>query len=206
MKEMTIEGDRRMTVKEVAETLGYTFDYLRKVVKEQFPESVVNGKETYLSEEQVTRLKKVLVPRTLDMKVQGQNATTALEMADKAREVMAWLTSETERMRAELALAVPKVESFDALQRSDQTMSITAAAKHFGLHPKTQVFPYLREMKYLTARDLPTQSAIDAAYLALREAECSDGEFRPQAVVLACQLETWRTRVVPQVKAWEMRP
>ena len=105
-----------------------------------------------------------------------------------------------------LAIAAPKIESFEALQRSERTMSITAAAKHFGLHPKTEVFPYLREMKYLTLRDLPTQAAIDAEYLALREAECGDGEFRPQAVVLACQLETWRTRVIPQIKAWKERP
>lgn len=82
-------------------------------------------------------------------------------------------------------------------------MSITQAAKHFGLHPKTEVFPYLRDRGYLTIRDLPTQSAIDAGYLALRETKCPDGDIRPQAVVLASQLETWRTRVIPQIMAWK---
>jgi phage antirepressor YoqD-like protein len=104
--------------------------------------------------------------------------------------------------QAELAVAAPKIESFEALMRSDQTMSITDAAKHFGLHPKTEVFPYLRELDYLTRKDLPTQAAIDAEYLALKETKCPDGTVRKQAVVLASQLETWRTRVVPQIREW----
>ena len=37
---------------------------------------------------------------------------------------------------------------------------------------------------------------------AVTETECSDGEFRPQSVVLASQLETWRIRVIPQIMAW----
>lgn len=110
---------------------------------------------------------------------------------------------EIEQKTAALAIAAPKVESFDALMRSDQTMSITQAAKHFGLHPKAEVFPYLRDRGYLTLRDLPTQAAIDAGYLALRETKCYGGEIRPQSVVLASQLETWRTRVIPQIAEWK---
>ena len=122
----------------------------------------------------------------------------ALQLAaDQAKEI--------EAKTAALALAAPKVESFDALQRSERTMSITEAAKHFGLHPKTEVFPYLRAMGYLTLADLPSQAALDAGYLAQIQARGKDGEFRPQAVVLASQLETWRTRVIPQIKAWEAR-
>ena len=129
------------------------------------------------------------------------------DFTDPVAAARAWADEAEAKRKAEnaLALAAPKVESFDALQRSEKTMSITHAAKHFGMHPKTEVFPYLRAMCYLTVRDLPTQSAIDAGYLALREAECGDGEFRPQSVVLTCQLETWRTRVVPQIKAWISR-
>jgi len=120
----------------------------------------------------------------------------ALQLAaDQAKEI--------EAKTAALAIAAPKVESFDHLMRSEHTMSITQAAKHFGLHPKAEVFPYLRDRGYLTARDLPTQAALDSGYLALRESECSDGEVRPQAVVLTSQLETWRKRVIPQIEAWK---
>jgi phage antirepressor YoqD-like protein len=193
-----------MTVAQVAEALGYEPDTIRKKVKELFPDCVEIGKTTYLSEVQVYTLKQALVPRTLALKSGVGKAVVALEMADKAREVMSWLMSETDRLRAELSEAAPKVESFNALMRSEQTMSITDASKHFGLHPKTEVFPYLREHGYLTGLDLPTQSAIDAGYLTMREVERrGDSRIIKQACVLASQLETWRTRVVPQIKAWE---
>ena len=105
----------------------------------------------------------------------------------------------------QLAIAAPKVESFDAMQRADNTMSITQAAKHFGLHPKTEVFPYLRDCGYLTGSDLPSQAALDAGYLVQRQVRCPDGVFRPAACVMLSQLETWRIRVVPQIAAWKER-
>jgi anti-repressor protein len=132
-----------------------------------------------------------------------------IDFEKKTREVMAIPKTYAEALRLAadqakaLELAAPKVESFEALMRSDQTMSITDAAKHFGLHPKTEVFPYLRDRGYLTLADLPTQAAIDAGYLALRETKCPDGTVRKQAVVLASQLDAWRFRVVRQIKAWE---
>ncbi|MGL4370889.1 MAG: BRO family protein [Spirochaetota bacterium] len=100
-----------------------------------------------------------------------------------------------ERMR-------PKVESAEALLRCDTNMSITDAAKHFSLHPKTQVFAYLRDRGYLTARDLPAQDAINAGILSVRQVEIRDAEFKPQAVVATSQLEKWRTWLVPKIVAW----
>lgn len=47
-----------MSVDEVASVLGYTR----------------NGVKTALTEEQVSKLKSILIPRTSDMKVRGQNA------------------------------------------------------------------------------------------------------------------------------------
>lgn len=201
-----------MTVKEVAEVLGYEKDYLRKKVKELFPETVKNGIETELTEEQVYKLKKNLTPRTLDMKIQGENAITSLDIEEMTIKVLQYHMAEAERLRVEnarqsvqLAIAAPKVESFDAMQRADNTMSITQAAKHFGLHPKTEVFPYLRDCGYLTMKDLPTQAALDAGYLIQRQVRCPDGVFRPAACVMLSQLETWRVRVVPQIAAWKER-
>lgn len=117
----------------------------------------------------------------------------ALQLADKT----------VKSLQSKIAADAPKIESFESLQRSERSMSITAAAKHFGVHPKTEVFPYLRARGYLTAKDLPSQDALDAGYLAQREVEGNDGEFRPMACVLACQLEIWRTRVIPQIAAWK---
>lgn len=106
-------------------------------------------------------------------------------------------------LEAKVAEDAPKVESFEALMRSEKTMSITDAAKHFGLHPKVEVFPYLRARGYLTREDLPTQAAIDAGYLSLKVTHSSvSDEVYQQAVVEAWQLETWRAHVVHQVKRW----
>ncbi len=129
--------------------------------------------------------------------------TTAYERAETVAKAFQYLKEDTDRLRAELVLAAPKLESFNALMRSERTMSITDTAKHFGLHPKAEVFPYLRDRGYLTSRDLPTQSALDAGYLSLRKAHCLDGSIREQAVVLDYQLEIWRTRVVPQIAHWK---
>jgi hypothetical protein len=58
-------------------------------------------------------------------------------------------------------------------------------------------------MGYLTSKDLPTQSAIDAGYLELKETLLPDGTVRPQAVVAVWQLENWRSHITHQVKKWE---
>jgi phage antirepressor YoqD-like protein len=124
--------------------------------------------------------------------------------APQGAELLALAVLEANKMIAErdaaLAAAKPKLESFDALMRSERTMSITEASKYFGLHPKLEVFPYLRERGYLTRDDLPTQAAIDAGYLALRKSNNGDGRVFSQAVVLDRQLETWRLRIIPQVR------
>jgi len=95
----------------------------------------------------------------------------------------------------------PKIESFEALQRSEKTMSITDAAKHFGLHPINDVFPYLRSHGFLTLKNLPTQLAIDLGILALVENVVKEtGMTYKQAVVRSNQLEKWRTSIVPRNK------
>jgi phage regulator Rha-like protein len=119
----------------------------------------------------------------------------ALQLAaDQAKEI--------EAKSLALEKAAPKIEAFNDLMRSENTMSITQAAKHFGLHPKTEVFPYLRAHGYLTQTDLPTQAALDAQYLAQRQNVDRFGICHPQAVVLTSQLEHWRAHVVKQIKRW----
>ena len=105
-------------------------------------------------------------------------------------------------LEAQAAIDAPKVELAEAIGTSERTMSITDAAKVFQLHPKTEVFPYLRALGYLTLTDLPTQAAIDQGYLSLKQTKDRDGNIWPQAVVEVWQLETWREHVVPQIKRW----
>jgi phage regulator Rha-like protein len=112
--------------------------------------------------------------------------------------------SEALRLAADQAdmieIMKPKVESFEALQRSGSNMSITECSKHFALHPKTEVIPFLRNNNYLTSKDLPSQKALDQKVLIERQNQGHDGVYRGQAVVPASSLEIWRTRIVPAIE------
>jgi DNA-binding Lrp family transcriptional regulator len=57
MNELTMQGDKRMTVREVADVFGVDISTVTKRVRELFPQKVRNGVTTYLDEAEVTRLK-----------------------------------------------------------------------------------------------------------------------------------------------------
>jgi len=194
---------KAMTVQQVADALNVSGRTVRRHAADMG--LTTDGKITHLSEGDVTEIKKRIERsgrNDLDNVVQVGNATTDLEIAEMTLKVIAHHKAIADRLRAELSDAQPKIESFDALMRSELTMSITEASKHFGLHPKTETFPYLRAMGYLVRDDLPSQSAIDAGYLALRQNADRFGVCHAQAVVLTSQLEHWRAHVVHQVKRW----
>ena len=198
-----------MSVSEVAGILGYDRNTIQQKVKELFPDKVQNGVKTLLNIDHVTTIKANLVPRNLLAKSQVENAVTDLEMMERMRSVMEWssdkiriLQIEKEEQAKQIEHMKPLAESAEALTRCDQNMCITEAAKHFGLHPKLQVFPYLRARGYLTSRDLPTQDALDTGILAVRQNQTTNGDFRSQAVVEKASLEMWRTNIVPRIIAW----
>lgn len=188
---------RLMRLEDVAATLDVTPEAIKKHLRDLYPGYMRPGIPTWLDEGMVTEIKRRMVPTTAVV-----GAVTSLEIEEMTLKVIAYHKAQADRLRAELALAAPKIEAAEALMVSERSMSVTDAAKHFALHPRAQVFPYLRARGYLTAHDLPTQAAIDAGYLALRERRCPDGEVRKQAVVLLAQFDTWRLRVVPQIYAW----
>lgn len=194
---MNEPDSRLMRLDVVADTLGVTPEAIKKHVRDLYPGFLQPGLPTWLDEGMVTEIKRRMIPTTAVV-----GAVTSLEIEEMTLKVIAYHRAQADRLRAELALAAPKIEAAEALMVSERSMSVTDAAKHFGLHPRAQVFPYLRARGYLTAHDLPTQAAIDAGYLALRERRCHDGEVRKQSVVLLAQLDTWRLRVVPQIYAW----
>jgi phage antirepressor YoqD-like protein len=202
MNELLPFSEKRMTVKEIAGALGTADSTIRNKARELFPDFVENGVTTLFDKEQVQAIKDALVPRTLTLKSKVADAVTELDIAEMTLKVISYHKGVADRLRAELVEAQPKIESHNALMRSELTMSITDAAKHFGLHPKTEVFPYLRAHNYLTKEDLPSQSAIDAGYLKLVQNPDRFGICHPQAVVATWQLENWRAHVVHQVKRW----
>jgi phage antirepressor YoqD-like protein/transposase len=127
-----------MTVDEVARVLGYDSEYLRKKCTELG--FTKNGVKTFLNEEQVTKLKSVLVPRSSDMKVRGQNAVTHLEMLQNIQRDMQWLISynaelqaENEAQKQQLAIAEPKAQWFDDVADSSNLVEIGTVGKMLGI-------------------------------------------------------------------------
>lgn len=204
-----IATGKTMTVKEVADALGAAESTVRNKVSELFPGLAENGKATYLSEEQAAEIKQNIAPRTLTLKSKLENAVTEVEMSEMTFKVLQYhlqkstrLEAENQTLKIEKQMMLPKVESAEALIRCDKNMSVTDAAKHFGLHPRTQVYAFLREKGFLTARSLPTQDAIDANILAVRQNQYNGTDFKPRVVVETAQLEKWRTWLVPRIVEW----
>ena len=203
---------KMMTAKQIAEATGYQPDTIQKVAKMLEADGIIDrisirpdsSHALMFDETQVQIIKNNLVPRTLELKSVVENAVTSLDIERMTLQVIQYHASKVKELETALAIAGPKAESHDAMMRSDKTMSITQCAKHFGVHPKTAVFPYLRERGYLTSKDLPSQAALDADILALVETRdrYTDAIY-PQSVVRVCQLEKWRTVVIPNIEKWK---
>ena len=201
--DVAARGDRRMTVAEISLATGAPVRTVHDAIDRCLPGVKRNGVTTYLTEEQVAAVSAELKrAHTVDLADTRKVVTTDLEMMEQGARFAAWAMGKIREQDAALAAARPRVEAADALMVSEATLSITLAAKAFRLHPRTEVFPYLRTHAYLTADDLPTMAAVEADYLAERMAKLPDGTVRPQAVVLTRQLDVWRTRVVPQIRRW----
>lgn len=193
------ENEQTMTVKEVALMLNVTDRTIRNYVSELFPDIVKNGIETKLNELQVTKIK-LTIEKNPHLESSFQLPTTSLNKALLIKQAMQFQDEIIENLQKEIQLMTPKVESFNALMRSDQNMSITDCAKHFGLKPKLEVFPYLRSHYYLTSKDLPSVKAIEEKVLSIKETERNDRTIIKQAVVDVSSLDLWRIKIVPNIK------
>ena len=173
MNELSMYREPTMTIQEVAETLGYEQDTIRKKVKELFPEIVKNGIQTRLKEIHVHEIKKNLAPRTLALKSEVENATTSLDIEEMTVKVLQYHMAEAERLRIEnerqreqLAIEAPKVDFYNAVTGSKDTIDIGEAAKVMAIKGigRNKLFELLRDKGILMQNNQPYQKYIDAGY------------------------------------------
>lgn len=131
VNDLTLEGDKRMTISEVAEVLGVGPEAIKKHIRSLWPSLMVNGKQTLLNEEQVFSIKRLMQPTT---KVVG--AVTDYEMIQKMLEVESWLKSklheaEIARDKAEKTVAI--------LSHVRKTYTTTEVAKELGMKSAQQL-------------------------------------------------------------------
>jgi DNA-binding Lrp family transcriptional regulator len=84
MNEIARQGDRRMTVREVAEALNVSEQTIRYHMRNLYPELVKNGVTTFLNEEQATAIKGLIGTGRNDLQniLQVKNSFTDLEAAE----------------------------------------------------------------------------------------------------------------------------
>lgn len=206
MQELSLFGESRMTVKELAYVLGVSVELITKRVRELYPDIMKHGVTTYLDETQVTAIK-IRISENTSIAVTPYDRTKLADMPktnlEKELLIMQAMQFQQERihhMQEMLTKMAPKAEVADALCKSLVDMSITDACKHFGLHPKVEVFPYLRKHGFLTSKDLPTQYAIDMNVLSLRQnLNKRTGRFNSQAIVKQGQLPRFKTLIAEKV-------
>lgn len=144
-----------MTVKEIAEAIGVSYDTVNNCVKRVFPEIVKNGKTTFLNEMQVAVISKelksntqVLNQLTFEAGSKVQNTTTRLEVlanykaatdaflkmleAEKAelQAEKAELQAENEAQKQQLAIAEPKAKWYDDFADCTGLIEIGVVGKH----------------------------------------------------------------------------
>jgi phage antirepressor YoqD-like protein len=135
VNELIKGDDKRMTVKEVAEALGYQPDTIQGKVKELFPELVKNGIATLLTMEEVDTIKQNLVPRSLGLKSEVEKAVTSIDIERMTLQVIQYHAARVKELESELAAAAPKVGSFDRFLDASGSLCIQDTAKQLGHRP-----------------------------------------------------------------------
>jgi phage antirepressor YoqD-like protein len=173
MNELINYGDKRMTVSEVSAILGVTPEAIKKHIRELFPEIIQNGITTYLDEDQVTEIKRRMIPTT-----QVVGATTDAEMRQKAADVLAWLLRDNEALKARNSELAPKAAFFDQVADSKTALQMrdVAAALNIPGWGRNKLFEYLREKEILDNRNVPYRQFQDSGYFRVIEQTYTDRE------------------------------
>ena len=179
-----VAGDKRMTVREVAEALGVADRTIRRHISEirgnlDNVVQVENGKTTYLTEAEVTEIKRRIERsgrNDLASVDQAARATTELERRLLVAQAVQILQEDLAAARADLAAAAPKVEFFDTVANSKDaiTMRDVAAALNLPGWGRNQIFAFLRVRGILDDRNIPYREDQDRGYFRVVERTWSD--------------------------------
>jgi phage antirepressor YoqD-like protein len=175
MDKLALVGDERMTVAEVADALGVSGRVVQLSVKKLYPESVVNGVLTYLTESQVVAIKQDLQGHH-NLEGTFEVAITDLEMRRKAAEVMAWLLKDVEQLRSRNSELEPKAAFFDQVADSKTALQMRDVAATLNIPGvgRNKLFEILRQKKVLDDRNIPYRTYQDRGYFRVIEQKWSD--------------------------------
>jgi phage antirepressor YoqD-like protein len=171
-----IGEEQTMSVKEVADVLGYEPETLRKKVKELFPESVENGKATMLSELQVVKLKENLFPRTPALKSGVENAVTEIE---KQQTIMLAMQYLQENLIAMKERAIKAERKNAILMHVSKTYTAGEIAKELGMRSAQELNQALADKGIQYKQNgtwLPTADNSSCGYFEIKQQELESGK------------------------------
>lgn len=142
----------------------------------------VNGKQTELDERAVTIIKaKIERSGRTDLAhvCELPKITTDLEMMALDMKVSAWKTQKIKELQKQLEEAKPKIEFYDAVTESTDTIDIGNCAKILAIKGmgRNKLFELLREKGVLRQNNEPYQKFVDAGLLRVIETsfQATDG-------------------------------
>ena len=100
---------------EVSKLLGVTDEALKKHIRDMWPNKMVNGKATYLNQEEITEIKARMIPTTQVVAV-----STDIEMMQKAQDVISWMSSkvmELSEINKSLQIELDQEKSWYSVKR-----------------------------------------------------------------------------------------
>mgnify|MGYP003402520299 CR=1 FL=1 len=166
-----------MTIQEVSQILGVNEDTIQHHVRNLYPGFMINGKKTFLSQEQVTEIKKRMQPTNTLV-----GAKTELEILEGGLQYIQWMQSKIQEQKAALEEAKPKVEFFDLVANSDGKRKIGDASKELKLLSPNKLFEQLRNDRILMGNNIPYQQYIDQGYFELSLSSKSGMTFQTPLV------------------------
>ena len=195
-KRMALHGDKRMTLKEIAEKTGASYrtvaDYAQRAGWTE------NGKQTLLNEKQVTVILEAMkqahhnqTKDTLQAALQGietaqsravRIAVLSQQQKEIDRQIQAELEAEIVELKAKIEADKDKVELAERALLSEDVLSLNTAAKTLKLpYGVIKFAEKLRDMGFLMEhpKNIPFQHYINAGYFVVDEVVKEvDGEER----------------------------
>ena len=167
-----LANEKTMTIKEVAEIFNVSEDTILRKVKEYFPGIVRNGKTTYLSELQITKIKIELEKNySINLRNGQELPVTDLEMLLLSKKVDLWKDQKITELQKENEIMKPKALFYDAVTDSKDAIEMKNVAKvinHRG-YGRNNLFEFLRSNNILDKNNQPYQQYIDREYFRVVE-------------------------------------
>lgn len=187
-----------MTTKELAEQLNTRPNVITENTKKCLPNKrIENGKPTYYTKEEVTVLLEFMKSNNnrtdLDLSDRLIGLTTDLTPALKIKKAMelmqegyeeelAILKTENNKQKALLIEQQPKVDFYDDVTGSKDTIDMKEVAKILNIKNvgRNKLFEILRNKNILDHRNQPYQKYVDAGYFRVIESRFNlpDGEIK----------------------------